>query len=252
MTPNETEKIKLMQLFRQGKIDTLPDVDNPEYKAQKIRTMLDKEKSMEEDYQMDGAVYSRIDGLVDQSLLKSFLNTFKEINADLIADGENFDIDDLVDYLTIQLDKESRRSGTYLEEEVNEEKTISITKDQMDKLHKGEPVKLGNNSFLYKVDAPKKEGVNEGDPIVDETEFNFFKEFFGIGSDNVIANTNATDEEIEAYLKSDDYQEELKYSDLEEKDIANWVESFLDWRSKNTLQEADGGVEFFKRIAFKK
>ena len=150
MTPNETEKIKLMQLFRQGKIDTLPDVDNPEYKAQKIRTMLDKEKSMEEDYQMDGAVYSRIDGLVDQSLLKSFLNTFKEINADLIADGENFDIDDLVDYLTIQLDKESRRSGTYLEEEVNEEKTISITKDQMDKLHKGEPVKLGNNSFLYK------------------------------------------------------------------------------------------------------
>jgi hypothetical protein len=252
MTPNETEKIKLMQLFRQGKIDNLPDVDSDKYKAQKIRTMLDKEKSMKEDYQMDGAVYSRIDGLVDQSLLKSFLNTFKEINADLIADGENFDIDDLVDYLTIQLDKESRRSGTYLEEEVNEEKTISITKDQMDKLHKGEPVKLGNNSFLYKVDAPKKEGVNEGDPIVDETEFNFFKEFFGIGSDNVIPNTNATDKEIEAYLKSDDYQEELKYSDLEEKDIANWVESFLDWRSKNTLQEADGGVEFFKRIAFKK
>jgi hypothetical protein len=252
MTPNETEKIKLMQLFRQGKIDNLPDVDSDKYKAQKIRTMLDKEKSMKEDYQMDGATYSRIDGLVDQSLLKSFLNTFKEINADLIADGENFDIDDLVDYLTIQLDKESRRSGTYLEEEVNEEKTISITKDQMDKLHKGEPVKLGNNSFLYKVDAPKKEGVNEGDPIVDETEFNFFKEFFGIESDNVIPNTNATDKEIEAYLKSDDYQEELKYSDLEEKDIANWVDSFLDWRSKNTLQEADGGVEFFKRIAFKK
>ena len=63
---------------------------------------------------------------------------------------------------------------------------------------------------------------------------------------------NATDKEIEAYLKSDDYQEELKYSDLEEKDIANWVASFLAWRSKNTLQEADGGVEFFKRIAFKK
>jgi hypothetical protein len=28
MTPNETEKIKLMQLFRQGKIDNLPDVDS--------------------------------------------------------------------------------------------------------------------------------------------------------------------------------------------------------------------------------
>jgi len=117
MTPNETEKIKLMQLFRQGKIDTLPNVDSDEYKIQKVKAMLDKEKSMKEDYQMDGETYNRIDGLIDQSLLKSFLNIFKEINDDLIADGENFDIDDLVDYLTIQLDKESRRSGKYLEEQ---------------------------------------------------------------------------------------------------------------------------------------
>lgn len=69
------------------------------------------------------------------------------------------------------------------------------------------------------------------DPMVDEHDFNFFQTFFGVDSKEVIANTNATDEEIEAYLKSDDYQEELKHSELDEKDISNWVESFLEWRA---------------------
>ena len=71
----------------------------------------------------------------------------------------------------------------------------------------------------------------EGEPIVDEHEFNFFKTFFGIGSKDVYPNTNAEDEEIEAYLKSDDYQEQLKHSELDEKDIADWVDSFLEWRA---------------------
>ena len=256
MTPNETEKIKLMQLFRQGKIDTLPDVDSDEYKASKIKDMMSKANTNENNIEeMTRDTFERMDGLVDQTLLKKFLDTFEEIYSNYVEGGDPFDTSEVIDFLSIMMQnraEDARLDSRSFEESVNEEKTISITKDQMEKLHKGKPVKLGNNSFLYKVDAPKKEGVNEGDPIVDETEFNFFKEFFGIGSDNVIPNTNATDEEIEAYLKSDDYQEELKYSDLEEKDIANWVESFLDWRSKNTLQEVDGGVEFFKRIAFKK
>jgi hypothetical protein len=77
----------------------------------------------------------------------------------------------------------------------------------------------------------EKNKLEEGDPMVDEHEFEFFKTFFGIDSKDVIANTNATDEELEAYLTSDEYQEELKHSDLEEKDISNWVESFLEWRA---------------------
>lgn len=77
----------------------------------------------------------------------------------------------------------------------------------------------------------EKKNLEEGEPMVDEHEFEFFKTFFGIGSKDVIANTNAEDEEIEAYLKSDDYQEELKHSELDEKDISNWVDSFLEWRA---------------------
>ena len=82
---------------------------------------------------------------------------------------------------------------------------------------------------LLRLEEKKK--LEEGDPIVDEHEFEFFQTFFGIDSKDVIANTNATDEELEAYLKSDDYQEELKHSELDEKDISNWVESFLEWRA---------------------
>lgn len=215
MTPNETEKIKLMQLFRQGKIDTLPNVNSPEYKASKIKDMMSKANTNESNIEeMTRDQFERMDGLVDQSLLIKFLDTFEEIFSDYVEGGDEFFSDDVINYLSMMMQ------------------------------NRAQDARLDSRSF--------GEGVNEGDPIVDETEFNFFKEFFGIGSDNVIPNTNATDKEIEAYLKSDDYQEELKYSDLEEKDIANWVESFLDWRSKNTLQEVDGGVEFFKRIAFKK
>ena len=52
-----------------------------------------------------------------------------------------------------------------------------------------------------------------GDTIVDEHEFNFFQTLF---------TPKYSEEEIEAFLKSNDYQEELKYSDLEEKDFADW------------------------------
>ena len=48
MTPQETEKIKLMQLFKQGKIDTLPDVDSDAYKASKVKDMMSKAEGVDE------------------------------------------------------------------------------------------------------------------------------------------------------------------------------------------------------------
>jgi len=200
MTPNETEKIKLLQLFRQGKIDTLPDVDSDEYKAQKIRAMLDKEKSMEENYQMDGETYNRIDGLVDQSLLKLFLNTFKEINADLIKGGDEFDIDDIVDYLTIQLDKESRRSGTYLEEQDINDPTYV-------------PPGIGKQAIKLD-DAQHDQLMNQGSTLI----------------------------------KVDGKTYPLVWTGFDKTDEAG----DYDTMEEETLNEVDGGVEFFKRIAFKK
>jgi len=112
-------------------------------------------------------------------------------------------------------------------------KKLGIDVDKLqasiDKIKKSEDIATAAAAKAAK--PTYSEDVSEGDPIVDEHEFDFFKTFFGIGSKDVYPNTNAEDEEIEAYLKSDDYQEELKHSELDEKDIGAWIDSFLDWRA---------------------
>jgi hypothetical protein len=101
--------------------------------------------------------------------------------------------------------EDARLDSRSFEEGVNEEKSITITKDQMDKLHKGEPVKLANKSFLYKVDSPKKENTTPGPKNPDGTPK---------------SDAEMTDDEREDYYLN--------------------------------LDTMDEGVEFFKRIAFKK
>ena len=151
MTPSETEKIKLMQLFRQGKIDKLPNPDSDEYKMMKIKSMLDKEKTNE----VVGAAAQRIDGLIDQPLLIKFLDTFQEIYFDLVEGGDEFFPDDVIDYLSQMMDnraKDSRMDPSNINfEEAKEKNSITISKDQMDKLHKGDPIKIGNTKVLYKL-----------------------------------------------------------------------------------------------------
>ena len=241
MTPNETEKIKLMQLFRQGKIDNLPDVDSDEYKASKIKDMMAKANTNESNIEeMTRDTFERMDGLVDQSLLIKFLDTFEEIYGDYVEGGDPFDTSEVIDFLSIMMQnraQDARLDSRSFGEGVNEEKTISITKDQMEKLHKGEPVKLGNNSFLYKVDAPKKEGVNEG------------------------KSREEVESIISKYLDADDTKDYLNmnYDDVKDMSTSDILADLEDTATsaplasyKRNLQEVDGGVEFFKRIAFKK
>lgn len=120
MTPKETEKIKLMQLFKQGKIDTLPDVDT----AYMTKKMMDKEKNMEE---ADLGTLDRIDGLVDQQLLIRFLDMFTEIYDDLVVGGDPFEPEDVIEYLTQRMGDRATDSNMgadgfrSFEEEVNED-----------------------------------------------------------------------------------------------------------------------------------
>lgn len=119
-------------------------------------------------------------------------------------------------------------------------KKLGIDVDKLqasiDKIKKSEDIATAAAAKAAK--PTYSEDVSEGDPIVDEHEFNFFKTFFGIGSKDVYPNTNASDEEIESYLKSDEYQDELKHSELDEKDIADWITSFLDWRGDTGIEAA--------------
>jgi hypothetical protein len=209
MTPEEkrTEKIKLMQLLRKGEIDTLPDVDSDAYKASKIKDMMSKANTNKSNIEeLTGSTFERMDGLVSQTLLKKFLNTFEEIYDDYHEGGDPFDSSEVADYLSIMMQNHAR--DTRLDS------------------------KMFENS----------EEVNEGDPIVDEHEFNFFQTLF---------TPKYSEEEIEAFLKSDDYQEELKYSDLEEKDFANW-DNALDMFVHSADRRGgrlDEGVEWMKRFS---
>ena len=206
MTPQETEKIKLMQLFKQGKINTLPDVDSNAYKASKIKDMMSKAEGVDE---VTSKVGSRISGMIHRPFLANILEKFAEIYQDLIDNGEEFDAQDVIDFLAIEMSKFADDRGL-------------------------------NASFPN--EGKVEEDVNEGDAIVDEHEFNFFQTLFG---------DKYSEEEIEAFLKSNDYQEELKYSDLEEKDFANWDNALdmfvgsIDARGGRL----DEGVEWMKRFS---
>ena len=206
MTPQETEKIKLMQLFKQGKIDTLPDVDSDAYKASKVKDMMSKAEGVDE---VTSKVGSRISGMIHRPFLANILEKFAEIYQDLIDNGEEFDAQDVIDFLAIEMSKFADDRGL-------------------------------NASFPN--EGKVEEDVNEGDAIVDEHEFNFFQTLFG---------DKYSEEEIEAFLKSNDYQEELKYSDLEEKDFANWDNALdmfvgsIDARGGRL----DEGVKWMKRFS---
>jgi len=206
MTPQETEKIKLMQLFKQGKIDTLPDVNSDAYKAQKVKDMMSKAEGVDE---VTSKVGSRILGMIHRPFLANILEKFAEIYQDLIDNGEEFDAQDVIDFLSIEMSKFADDRGL-------------------------------NASFPN--EGKVEEDVNEGDAIVDEHEFNFFQTLFG---------DKYSEEEIEAFLKSNDYQEELKYSDLEEKDFANWDNALdmfvgsIDARGGRL----DEGVKWMKRFS---
>ena len=104
MKPQETEKIKLMQLFKQGKIDTLPDVDT----AYMTKQMMDKEKDMKE---ATSSILERIDGLINRRLLIRFLDMFTEIYDDLVVAGDPFEVNDVIYYLTDQMQQRAMDSN---------------------------------------------------------------------------------------------------------------------------------------------
>jgi hypothetical protein len=104
MKPQETEKIKLMQLFKQGKIDTLPDVDT----AYMTKQMMDTEKDMKE---ATSSILERIDGLINRRLLIRFLDMFTEIYDDLVVEGDPFEVNDVIYYLTDQMQQRAMDSN---------------------------------------------------------------------------------------------------------------------------------------------
>jgi hypothetical protein len=159
MTPQETEKIKLMQLFKQGKIDTLPDVDSDAYKASKVKDMMSKTEGVDE---VTSRVGSRIEGLLNIEMKNKFLNAGMDLIQDLLED-DPFDIEDVIDHLAIELSKYYDERSSFgakindLEEETPGPKNPDGTPKSNDEMTDDEREDYYNN-----LDDVNEETVDEG------------------------------------------------------------------------------------------
>lgn len=154
-------------------------------KIKAVQAMMAKEKSSKNEsniQEMTRDTFERMDGLVNQNLLKEFLDAFEEIYSDYIEGGDPFDASEVIDFLSIMMQ------------------------------NRAQDARLDSRSF--------EEGVNEGDPIVDETEFNFFQ---------TILDGRYKEEDIEEYLKSDDYQQALQTLNLNASDTEEWIGEFANY-----------------------
>jgi hypothetical protein len=159
MTPQETEKIKLMQLFKQGKIDTLPDVDSDAYKASKVKDMMSKAEGVDE---VTSKVGSRIEGLLNIEMKNKFLNAGMDLIQDVLEDDEFF-IEDIIDHLAIELNKYYDERSSFgakindLEEETPGPKNPDGTPKSNDEMTDDEREDYYNN-----LDDVNEETIDEG------------------------------------------------------------------------------------------
>jgi len=82
------------------RLEAHPDRD----KIKAIQAMIAKERDAKKDVkEMTGEAYDRIDGLTNQVLKQQFLIKFSEIYEDMVEAGDMFDVSDVIQYLTSQM-----------------------------------------------------------------------------------------------------------------------------------------------------
>jgi hypothetical protein len=82
------------------RLEAHPDRD----KIKAIQAMIAKEKESKNSVkEMTGEVFNRIDGLTNQVLKQQFLLKFSEIYEDMVEAGDMFDVSDVMQYLTYQM-----------------------------------------------------------------------------------------------------------------------------------------------------
>jgi hypothetical protein len=84
----------------EDRLEAHPDKD----KIKAIQAMIAKERESKNSVkEMTGEVFNRIDGLTNQVLKQQFLLKFSEIYEDMVEAGDMFDVSDVMQYLTYQM-----------------------------------------------------------------------------------------------------------------------------------------------------
>ncbi len=187
-------------------------------KIKAIQAMMAKEKSMKENYQMDGETYERIDGLINNDLKRKFIFAFEDLYNDMVEAGDEFDKEDVLDYLTIQIDKTLKEGSDG--ETVSESKTL-------EDLAKRLGISVEDlEARVNKFQSAERGAINTGTRLsvaessVDETEFDFFK---------TILDGRYKEDQIEDYLKSDDYEAAQDEFKLDDTYTSDWVQEFANY-----------------------
>ena len=231
-------------------------------KIKAVQAMMAKEKSLKNESEIEevtSEVGSRIEGLLNIEMKNKFLNVGMDLIQDLLEDDEFF-IEDIVDHLAIELNKyyderasfgakindleEGKSEDIEESEEISElagtESVDALTaligagglvggavalNKLMTALEDGKLGSKGEAVAKFLRSAGKTfsgGGLKEGDSIVDETEFNFFQ---------TILDGRYKEEDIEEYLKSDDYQQALETLNLDSSDTEEWIGEFANYFS---------------------
>ena len=182
---------------------------------------LQKKAGIKEDVnEMTGDTLNRLDGLVDQPLLISFLDKFEEIYYDFIEQGEEFEVGDVIAFLEKML--YDRAEDARMEDQLPDgfaEASGEIGVDQQGDTTRD--VNVTDDTSMY---DPLKEAKTQMKTIMSSLK----------------KNKGASDEEIKDFIRT--HKDDIK--DMTMSEIEDEFDEFI---SVNT-DYVDEGVEFFKKI----
>ena len=154
-------------------------------------------------------------------LKRKFLFAFEDLYDDMVESGDEFDKEDVLDYLAICLDKHSRKMF-----EGADDKTLDESKTLED-LAKRLGISVEDlEARVNKFQSAERGAINTGSRLsvaessVDEREFDFF---------TTILDGRYKEEDIEDYLKSDDYQAAQDEFKLDDTYTSDWVQEFANY-----------------------
>jgi len=221
MSPEENSRFNRLDKDDQLKLSAVMQMmakekDSIEKDARKAKGMMEDD-SVDE---MTGDTLNRLDGLVDQPLLISFLDKFEEIYYDFIEQGEEFEVGDVIAFLEKML--YDRAEDARMEDQLPDgfaEASGEIGVDQQGDTTRD--VNVTDDTSMY---DPLKEAKTQMKTIMSSLK----------------KNKGASDEEIKDFIRT--HKDDIK--DMTMSEIEDEFDEFI---SVNT-DYVDEGVEFFKKI----
>jgi len=188
-----------------------------------IMQMIQKEKDAvkkEDVNEMTGDTLNRLDGLVDQPLLISFLDKFEEIYYDFIEQGEEFEVGDVIQFLEKML--YDRAEDARMEDQLPDgfaEASGEIGVDQQGDTTRD--LNVTDDTSMY---DPLKEDKTQMKTIMSSLK----------------KNKGASNEEIKGFIKT--HKDDIK--DMTMSEIEDEFDEYISVNSDSV----DEGVEWFQKI----